>query len=180
MVILTACFCQAQQKTKKFTVEYLNMSAISITKNTEGYFSNYGFNESRSITNGFDVGISTLHGAKLFGYVSVMAGIGVDWNINKTFLATPFIVDLRLFSSKRTENSGFVYLQTGHNIKWNDTFNGDGVTAKMGIGGIFQYDGNTAYYIELYKKSRHIHLDELQNRGFYKTLGYGVSIGVIF
>ncbi|GEM55943.1 hypothetical protein FB1_21640 [Flavobacterium branchiophilum NBRC 15030 = ATCC 35035] len=175
-----SCISQAQQKTKKFTVEYLNMSAISITKNTEGYFSNYGFNESRSITNGFDVGISTLHGAKLFGYVSVMAGIGVDWNINKTFLATPFIVDLRLFSSKRTENSGFVYLQTGHNIKWNDTFNGDGGTTKGGIGGIFQYDGNTAYYIEVFKKTRSIFLNGLQNRGFYETLGYGVSIGVIF
>lgn len=179
-LLLLSSVGMAQQKKKKITLEYLNMSSISVTKNTEGYFSTYGIDEERSITNGFDVGMSSLHGVKLFGYVSVMAGMGIDWNINKTFLATPFIVDIRLFSSKRTENSGFVYLQSGHNIKWNDAFDGDGVTGKMGIGGIFQHDDNTSYYIEVFKKSRSIHLKGTENRGFYNTLGFGLAVGVIF
>jgi hypothetical protein len=127
---------------------------------------------------GFD--INTIHGAKFFGYVALSAGISIDWNINKTFLSTPFIVDVRVFSSKDDDNSLFAYLQTGQNIKWSSSFNGNGTASKLGVGAIFKYDGNTSLFVDLFKKSKQIELEDVKDKGFYNISGFGISIGVIF
>lgn len=100
--VLTYC----QDNKKKFRLEYINMSSLSITKNTESYFTNYSKDSIKTFDGlGFD--LNTIHGAKFFGHISLSAGVSLDWNINKSFLSAPIIFDFRVFSSKNTKNSLF-------------------------------------------------------------------------
>lgn len=164
---------------KKFKIDYVNMTSISITKNTESYFSNFSKDSIKTFDGiGFD--INTIHGVKFFNHISLSAGISIDWNINKTFLSTPFIVDLRLFSSKKSDNSLFVYLQTGKNIKWSNSSNANGTTSKLGVGAIFDFDDNISYYFDIYKKSKQIDLYKYKDFGNYNISGFGISLGIIF
>lgn len=124
--------------------------------------------------------LNTIHGAKFFGHVSASAGLCLDWNINKSFLSAPIIFDLRVFSSKNTNNSLFAYLQTGQNIKWSNNFNGNGTSSKLGLGAIFSYNENISYYFDIFKKSKQIDLENYKYKGNYNISGYGISLGVIF
>jgi hypothetical protein len=155
------------------------MSSLSITKNTESYFSNFSKDSIKTFDGiGFD--INSIHGVKFFGHVSISAGLSIDWNINKTFLSTPLILDLRIFSSKNSDNSLFAYLQTGQNIKWSNSFNGNGTTSKLGVGAIFSYDENISYFFDIYKKSKQIDLVNFKDKGNYNISGIGISLGIIF
>lgn len=176
--LISSIVLYSQNNKKKFKIEYVNMSSLSITKNTESYFLNYS-KDSIKTSNGVGFDLNTIHGVKIFNHVSISAGISIDWNINKTFLSTPFIIDLRLFLSKNTDNSLFAYLQTGQNIKWSDSFNGNGTTSKLGIGAIFDYDKNISYYFDIYKKSKQIALVDYKENGYYSISGFGISLGII-
>jgi hypothetical protein len=167
------------QENKKHKVEYINMSSLSVAKNTESYFSNFSRDSIKSFDGiGFD--INTIHGAKFFGHFSISVGMGLDWNINKTFLSTPLIVDLRVFSSKNSDNSLFAFLQTGQNIKWSNSFNGNGTASKLGVGAIFSQDENISYFLDIYKKSKQIELIDSKDKGNYNISGFGISLGIIF
>lgn len=173
--VITYC----QDNKKKFRLEYINMSSFSITKNTESYFSNFSKDSIKTFDGiGFD--LNTIHGAKFFGHISLSAGVSLDWNINKSFLSAPIILDFRVFSSKNTNNSLFAYLQSGQNVKWTNNFNGNGTSSKLGIGAIFSYDDNISYYFDIYKKSKQIELEKYKEKGNYNISGYGISLGVIF
>lgn len=163
-------------QSKKFRIDYVNMTSFSIVKNSESYFSK----DSIKTINGIGFDINTIHGAKFFGHVALSAGISIDWNINKSFLSTPFIVDVRVFSSKDSDNSLFAYLQTGQNIKWSSSFDGNGTTSKLGVGAIFKYDNDLSLFVDLFKKSKVIELADMRDRGNYHADGFGISIGVIF
>lgn len=181
LLILTFLFSTIvfSQNKKKFFIEYINMNSLSISKNTESHFSNFS---KDSITNkknfGFD--LNTIHGARFFGYISISAGLSIDYNINKSFLSTPYIVDLRVYSNKTLDNCLFAYLQTGKNIKWSDSFDGDGTSSKLGIGGMFEFNDKTSYYIDFFKKSKQIYINDSLEKGNYNITGYGISIGVVF
>lgn len=178
-LLFISVFVYSQDKKKRFKIEYLNMSSLSITKNTESYFSNFSKDSIKTLDGiGFD--INTIHGAKFFGHVAISAGLGIDWNINKTFLSTPLIFDLRVFSSKNSDNSLFAYLQTGQNIKWSNSFNGNGTSSKIGVGAILNYDEDISYFFDIYKKSKQIDLVNFKDNGNYNISGFGISLGVIF
>jgi hypothetical protein len=72
---------------------------------------------------GFD--LNTIHGIKFFERVSVSAGISLDWNINKTFLSTPYIIDLRVFSGRSNQDGS---LLTYKQVK---TLNGRALLTEM-------------------------------------------------
>jgi len=167
----------AQEHRKKIT--YANMSSLSIAINNDNYFNDYSKNEENP-SNGLSFGINTIHGVKFFEIVSVSAGIAIDWNINKTFVSTPYIVDFRLFSSRHNETGLFVYIQTGNNIKWSDSFAGNGVSAKLGIGFILANNDKTLYYLDVFKKSLQIETSEFDKNGYYNANGFGFSLGIIF
>lgn len=172
-------FIYSQNNNKKNKIEYVNMTSLSITKNTESYFSNFS-KDSIKTFDGFGLDINTIHGAKFFGHVSISAGISLDWNINKTFMSTPLFLDFRVFSSNNFDNSLFAYLQTGQNINWSNSFNGKGTTSKIGVGALFNYDDDISYYFDIYKKSKQINLESFKEKGHYNISGFGISIGVIF
>ncbi len=155
------------------------MNSLSISKNTESHFSNFS-KDSISYKKGLGFDLSSIHGARFFGYFSISAGLSVDYNINKTFISTPYIVDLRVYSNKTLDNCLFVYLQTGQNIKWSDSFDGDGTSSKLGVGGIFELNEKMSYYIDIFKKSKQIYLNDSLEKGNYNIIGYGISIGVVF
>ncbi len=178
-LLFSSIFMYCQDNERKFTIEYLNMSSLSITKNTESYFTNYS-KDSIKTFDGLAFDLNTIHGAKFFRHVSVSVGLCLDWNINKSFLSAPIIFDLRVFSSKNTNNSLFAYLQTGQNIKWSNNFNGNGTTSKLGLGAIFSYNENISYYFDIFKKSKQIDLENYKYKGNYNISGYGISLGVIF
>src|SRR5690554_6116146 len=73
---------------------YTSTTTISINGNYDSRFGNES--ESR-IQKGLAVEVTTLHGIFLFDYLSVSAGLGVDWNIDKTFWSIPVIGDFRLY-----------------------------------------------------------------------------------
>lgn len=179
LLFLLFNFAFGYSQSQKFKIDYINMSSLSITKNTESYFSNYS-KDSIKTFDGLSFDLNTIHGIKFFGHVALSVGMSLDWNINKSFLSTPYIVDLRVFSSKNSDNSLFAYLQTGQNIKWSDSFNGNGTSSKLGVGAIFKYDENLSLFIDLYKKSKEIHIEKLKENGYYNISGFGISLGAIF
>jgi hypothetical protein len=180
LFIVTPFLLYSQKYNKRNVIEYVNMSSISIANNTENYFSNYSRNEEKN--NGTSIGfeINSIHGAKFFELISISAGISVDWNINKNFLSTPYIIDLRLFSNRSNQNGLFAYIQTGKNIKWSDSFDGNGVTAKLGVGVIIKNGENTSFYVDVFHKSKQIETEEFKEKGYYNVNGYGISLGLSF
>ena len=176
-LLLLSIVIYSQSTTKN--IEYINMTSFSISKNTESKFSNFR-RDSVKTFNGLALDVNTIHGAKLFGYVAISAGLSVDWNINKTFLSTPVFADLRIFSSRNIENCLFFYLQTGQNIKFTKNSDGNGTSSRLGVGYIFDSYGNTSYYCDFYKKSKQIYLRDKEEFGYYDINGYGISFGIIF
>ncbi len=176
--ILLQTFCLSQSP-RRSSVEYISINSLSIQKNTQSYFQRFG-QDTLSSNNGFAVGLNTLHGARFFGYISISAGIGIDYNVNKTFLSTPYIIDGRLYSNKTRDDCLFAYLQTGQNIKWSSSFDGGGGTARYGVGVILRYNDKVSSYIDIYKKAKNIRLHETPERGLYNIIGYGISLGFVF
>lgn len=168
----------SQNDNKRHSIEYANMSSLSINNNYENYY----FRTYKEKKNGTSVGfdINTIHGIKLFERVSISGGISLDWNINKTFLSTPYIIDLRIFSSRSNQDGFFAYLQTGKNIKWSSSFDGNGGTTKGGVGIIVKQNENTCFTIELFKKSKEIETQEFKEKGYYRVNGFGISLGLTF
>lgn len=160
-------------------MEYINMTSLSIVKNTESYFTKYSTDENRS-NKGCSFDLNTIHGVRFFDHVAISGGMSLDWNIDKTFFSTPWILDLRVFSSEKSGNRLFAYLQGGKNIEWSDSFNSAGHTSKIGVGIISKYDDDISYYIDILKKSKEIKIEDSKEKGFYRTRGFGISIGVIF
>jgi thioredoxin-related protein len=168
----------SQNNDKRHFIEYANMSSLSINSNYENYYSK-AYEEKRNGTSvGFD--INTIHGIKFFELVSVSAGISFDWNINESFISTPYIIDFRIFSSRSNQNGLFAFIQTGKNIKWSDSFSGNGVTAKLGVGVIVNRTENSCFYLELFKKSKQIETEDFQEKGYYNLNSYGISLGLTF
>lgn len=178
LILFNSTLVFSQNQDKRHSVEYANMSSLSINNNYENYY----FRTYKEKKNGTSVGfdINTIHGLKFFERVSLSAGISLDWNINKTFLSTPYIIDLRIFSSRSNQDGFFAYLQTGKNIKWSDSFDGNGGTTKGGVGVIVNRTENSCFYVELFKKSKQIKTEEFEEKGYYNVNGFGISLGLTF
>ena len=157
LFLLFVFFVSNSQERKKFTIRYINMTSFSIAKNTESYFSNFSKDSIRS-PKGFGFDLNSIHGVRFFGIIAISAGIGIDWNVDKTFLSTPYIIDVRLFSNKSIDNCLFLYLQTGKNIKWSNSFDGNGTSSKIGLGGIFSYDDDISLFVDVFRKSKQIQM----------------------
>ena len=179
LFLLFFIFGHSQSSEKSSTFEYVNFSSVSITKNTESYFSKKS-KEEFNRNNSFTLSINTIHGIKFFGIVALSTGISVDWNINKTFLSTPIIYDIRFFSNRNKGENLFFYLQTGQNLKLINPTIGNGFSAKLGIGAIFDVSKNVSYFVDIHKKSKEIQLETFETNGYYRSNGFGISIGVIF
>ena len=167
------------QNKKKSTIDFINMTSLSMIKNTESYFTRYSAEETRS-NKGFSFDLNTIQGIRFFDHIAISGGMSLDWNIDETFFSTPLILDLRIFTSEKSGNRLFAYIQSGKNIQWSDSFNGDGHTAKMGFGIISKYDEDISYYIDFLRKSKAIKIEESKEKGFYRASGFGISLGVIF
>lgn len=169
-------FILSQDK-KEYVVSYLNMTSLSITKNTESYFSKYiKGDEKQSDGSSFD--LNTIHGLVFWDFIALSTGVSIDYNIKETFLSTPILFDIRVFSNQDRDNC--LFAQTGKNIKWSDSFDGNGTTSKLGVGLIFSEDEKISYYVDLFKKSKEIELIKYRDKGRYKISAFGLSFGMIF
>lgn len=177
-LLFHSLFANSQNQDKRHVIEYANTSSLSINNNYENYYFRTYKEKKNGTSTGFD--INTIHGIKFFERVSISGGIGLDWNINKTFLSTPYIIDLRIFSGRSNQDGLFAYLQTGKNIKWSSSFDGNGGTTKGGVGIIVKQNENTCFSIELFKKSKEIETEEFKEKGYYNINGFGISLGLIF
>ncbi|WP_366185172.1 hypothetical protein [Flavobacterium ovatum] len=178
VVLMNSIFILSQNRDKRHVTEYLNMTSFSISKNFENYY--FKTDKDKSNGNSFGFDLNTIHGIKFFERMSVSAGLSLDWNINRTFLSTPYIIDFRVFSNRSMEDGFFAYLQTGKNIKWSSSFDENGGTSKLGIGIIVRQSDKSSIYLDLFKKSKQIETDEFENKGTYRINGFGLSMGVIF
>lgn len=177
-LLFHSLLANSQNKDKRHIIEYANMSSLSIANNYENYYSRNYKERKNGTSAGFD--INTIHGIKFFEIVSISGGISLDWNINKTFLSTPYIIDLRVFSGRSNQDGFFAYLQTGKNIKWSNSFDGNGTTAKLGVGIIIKKNENSCLYIDIFKKSKEIETEEFKENGYYNANSYGISLGLTF
>lgn len=171
-------FVYSQKNDKIHRIEYVNMSSLSINNNYENYYSRAYKERQNGTSVGFD--LNTIHGIKFFERISLSAGISLDWNSNKTFLSTPYIIDLRIYSSRSNQNGLFAYFQTGKNIKWSNSFDGNGTTAKLGVGIIINRTENSCFYIDIFKKSKEIETEDFKQKGYYNLNSYGMSVGLTF
>ena len=178
LLLFTSVFMHSQNKAKRHIFRYINMSSLSINNNYENYYFKTYKEKKNGTSIGFD--INTIHGIKFYERVSVSGGISIDWNINKTFVSTPYIIDLRIFSSRNNQDGFFAYIQTGKNIKWSSSFDGNGTTAKLGVGIIVKQNENTCFTAELFKKSKEIETEEFEEKGFYRLNGFGIALGLTF
>jgi hypothetical protein len=178
LIISKATLVFSQNQDKRHVIEYANMSSFSISNNYENYYSRTYEEKKNGTSVGFD--LNTIHGIKFFEIVSISAGICLDWNINKTFLSTPYIIDFRIFSSRSNQDGFFAYFQTGQNIKWSNSFDGKGVTAKGGVGVIVNRSEHSCFYVELFKKSKNIQTEDFGENGYYNVNSYGISLGLTF
>jgi hypothetical protein len=178
LILFNTTLVFSQNQDKRHAIEYANMSSLSINNNYENYYSKTDTKRENGASVGFD--INTIHGIKFFEFVSISAGISLDWNINETLISTPYIIDFRVFSSRSNQNGLFAYIQTGKNIKWSDSFNGNGVTAKLGVGVIVNRSENSCFYVELFKKSKNIKTEDFDEKGYYNLNSFGISLGLIF
>lgn len=177
-LLFHSLYVNSQNQGKRHIIEYANMSSISIANNYENYYSRTYDERKNGTSVSFD--INTIHGAKFFEIVSISTGISLDWNTNKTLLSTPYIINFRVFSNRSNQNGFFAYIQTGKNIKWSSSFDGNGITAKLGIGMIINRTQNSCLYIDLFKKSKQIETEEFKENGYYNVNGYGISLGLTF
>lgn len=179
LFVLTFYSSAKGQNNTESSIQYLNMNSISITKNTESYFKKYSKEENRS-SQGSSIDINTIHGLVFWDLIALSTGISLDYNIDETFLSTPILFDLRVFSSEDRSNSLFAYLQTGKNIKWSNSFDGNGTTSKLGVGFIFSDNDKETYYVDVFKKSKNIEITKFKEKGDYLITSFGLSFGVIF
>jgi len=157
-----------------WTENYTSTTTISINGNYDSRFGNES--ESR-IQKGLAFEVTTLHGIFLFDYLSVSAGLGVDWNIDKTFWSIPVIGDFRLYFYEYGYDSPFAFLQMGKNLKIGEVFT-EGRSVKIGLGVTWTNNQETQYVFEFFKKFKEaVFIDEEQN---YGVKGFGVSLGIKF
>jgi len=166
----------SQDISSKSTVQYLNMTSLSTYKNTESYF----LSDEVRRTDGLGFELSSIHGARFFGFVALSAGISLDYNINKTFVSNPIIFDLRFFSKRGTDGTLFAYFQTGPNLKWSNNIETNGNSSKFGAGAFFDFDEHVSYFVDVFRKTKSLNLKESVSNDTYNVVGYGISIGVKF
>ncbi len=122
--------------------------------------------------------MTTLHGLFLFDYISLSTGLGIDWNVNRTFWSMPVVGDLRIyFNEHGFDNSPFVFLQMGKNLNIGDVFV-EGRPVKIGAGITLGEDEEVQYVLEIFKKFKEaVFVDE---KGYYEVTSFGASFGIKF
>lgn len=171
-------FVYSQNQDKIHSIEYVNISSLSINNNYENYYSKTVPKEKMEPN--YWLWYQYHSRVKFFERVSLSAGISLDWNINKTFVHS-YILDLRLFSSRSNQNE--TYFSTFKPIrtwKWSDSFNGNGVTAKAGVGSNSEAQAEIAVLLLNYSKSKEIEAEEFEEKGYYKVNSFGISLGLTF
>ncbi len=169
----------AQEEKRNFFTyldeRYTSVHTIGINANYSSKFSNEG---DEAMQKGFAFETSSLHGFYVLKYFSLSTGLGLDFNVNKTFWSLPVLFDFRWYLYEfGMDNSPYFLLQMGKNIKIGDVFV-EGRPVKLGLGVIFDSFGDTSYVIEIYKKSKEATFD--YNIQTYDIEAIGVSLGIKF
>lgn len=173
--ISLSVFSQPSKSENWWAENYTSVTTIGINGNYDSRFGNEG--ESK-IQKGLAIEMTTLHGIFLFDYISLSAGLGIDWNINRTFWSMPVVGDFRLyFYEYGYDNSPFVFLQMGKNLKIGEVFV-EGRPVKLGAGITLGENENRQYVLEIFKKFKEaVFMDE---NGYYEVTSFGVSFGIKF
>ncbi|AFL80511.1 hypothetical protein Aeqsu_1010 [Aequorivita sublithincola DSM 14238] len=154
---------------------YNSVTTMGINGN---YDSRFGNDSEDKIQKGVAVEMTTLHGIFLFDYLSLSAGLGIDWNSNRTFWSMPILGDLRIyFHEHGFDNSPFVFLQMGKNVKIGDVFV-EGRPVKIGAGITLGEDENLQYVLEIFKKFKEAVF--VGETGYYEVTSFGASFGIKF
>lgn len=170
MILLVPVCLFSQDRDDRSSI-YVSTNAIEIFANNESQFSN----EEVMLRKGFGVEINTFHGIFLFRTLAISLGAGITFNVNDDFKALPIVGDVKWYLSEYGENSPYVLLNVGKNLRIK-SFEG-GQTAKFGIGYAFEkYDG-FQYAMEFFIKSREFILDQETNYN-YRVSSLGIALGI--
>lgn len=150
----------------------LSNTSLHVNSNYDSRFSNEG---ESSVQKGLSFEINSLYGVFLLKYISLSGGIGVDFNINRTYWALPALADLRVYT-KRFGQDGSLYglLQFGKNIEIKKVFR-EGRIVKIGAGIVIDNDINSDLIVELYAKYKETFFPE--STQLYNISAVGFSIG---
>lgn len=168
LLIPVCCLCQNGDDRKSI---YVNTNTLEIFANRESNYSNEKVIQNR----GFGIEISSFHGLFLFRTLSISLGAGIAFNINKNYKTLPIVGDVKWYFSEYGENSPYVLLNAGRNLRI-ENFKGGG-TAKFGVGYAFESDYGFQYIMEFYIKSKEITLNQETNYNYHVS-SLGISLGV--
>lgn len=172
---LTSFSQEFEDKQSWLEENYATITAIEITGN---YDSRFGNEAETNTQKGLAIGINSLHGVFLFEYISLSVGLGVDLNVNRTFWSIPILGDLRIyFNEHGSDNSPFVFLQMGKNIRIGNVFV-EGRPVKIGTGMTLNEDEKVQYVLEIFKKFKEASF--IDEKGYYEVTGFGASFGIKF
>lgn len=150
---------------------YVSTSSIEIFANKKSFFSN----EDVMLHKGFGIELNTFHGIFLFRTLSISLGAGIAFNINDDFKALPIVADIKWYLSEYGENSPYILLNAGRNLRIN-SFRG-GQSSKFGIGYAFEKYKDLQYVMEFYVKSKMFLLNQGSDKN-YQVDSIGIALGI--
>lgn len=166
---MSMLFCQAQSNTDRQSI-YTNTNTLEIFTNKESGFSN----EPIDINKGIGYELSTFHGIFLFRTLAISVGVGVAFNVNEDFKGLPVVGDLKWYFSEYGEDSVYILLNAGRNIKVGSFLPGQ--SSKLGIG----YAAEGGLVVEFFIKSKEYETERNNNYSIYSVFGLGLSAGIKF
>lgn len=174
-VLFVYCFfmpmllCQAQSKTTRQSI-YTNTNTLEFFTNKESGFSN----EPIDVNTGFGFELNSFHGIFLFRTLAVSVGFGAAFNVNEDFKGLPVMGDLKWYFSEYGEDSVYILLNAGRNIKVGSFLPGQ--SSKLGIG----YAAEEGLIVEFFLKSKEYETFRNNSYSIYSVLGIGLSAGIKF
>ena len=155
-------------------IAYANESNLEIFVNQRSGFSNEPDNQTGT---GFALEVNSLHGVYFFKQLGIMAGPGLVFNFNEDFQAIPVVAQVKFHLFPHYRSGPFVLLNAGRNIRVGE-FRG-GNSAKLGLGYIFEGDGDIRYSVGFFRKTKEFTINTETNFN-YQTESLGLSVGIHF
>lgn len=169
MLLVSACLF-GQDKDDSQSI-YVITSSIEIFANKKSSIPN----EEVMLHKGFGVEVNTFHGIFLFRTLSISLGAGIAFNINDDYKALPIVADVKWYLSEYGEESPYILLNAGRNLRINSFLGGQ--SSKFGIGYAFEKYKDLQYVMEFYVKSKMFILNQETGKN-YQVDSIGIALGV--
>ena len=134
------------------------------------------FSEVQNSKDGFSTEFQTMHGFYVLKYFALQIGVGLDYNVNRTYVATPIFAGFKWYLYEYGNDSPYLFLDVGQNIAING-FSKSGDVNRVGFAYSSSIDSQKDMVFEFYRKLKNSNLDY---DNYYMLESYGFSVGLKF